>query len=89
MNSKSTGNLFVNDYKKQEKQPDYTGYLDITKDQIQELIALGKTGQEVKLKLGCWIYPSKRDPNESRFFLVSEAGQPEQTKPSSGWDDPF
>ena len=88
--SKSTGNLFVNDYKKQDKHPDYTGYLDITREQIQELIALGKAGEEVKLKLGMWIYPSKRDPNEQRFFMVAEAGKGKQQKKPSGWDDtPF
>jgi hypothetical protein len=88
--NKSTGNLFVNDYKEKDKQPDYTGYLDITRTQVEELVASGKKGEDVKLKLGLWIYPSKRDPeNEQRFFLVAESGQGKKKK-SSGWDDtPF
>lgn len=88
--NKSTGNLFVNDYKKQDKHPDYTGYLEITRTQIEELVKMGQAGEEVKLKLGLWIYPSKRDPDEQRFFLVAESGQTKQQKKASGWDDtPF
>ena len=93
--SKSTGNLFVNDFKKTEKQPDFTGSLEITKGQISKLIEKGKAGKDVKLKLGCWRYPSKRDPNEDRFFLVAECDDYEKdNKPSSNeWggkdDTPF
>jgi len=87
---KSTGNLFVNDYKKTDKQPDYTGFLEITREQIQELVNIGKAGGEVKLKLGCWEYPSKRDANQIRLFIVAEAGEREQQSQSTGWEDqPF
>ena len=89
--TKSTGNLFVNDYKDPgSKQPDYTGYLDITRQQIQELVAMGKAGEEVKLKLGGWEYPSKRDANQNRYFIVAEAGgqkEKEERKPKNEWDE--
>lgn len=89
MSDKSTGNIYHNDYKNQEKHPDYTGFIDITRDQIQALIADGKAGKEVKLKVGMWQYPSKQDPNQSRFFLVVEAGEHKKQEPqkSGGWDD--
>lgn len=86
--SKSTGNVFVNDYKKEKKHPDFTGYLDITSQQIKELVEMGRSGEEVKLKLGMWTYPSKRDPNENRFFIVAESGQGgAKKKAKGGWDD--
>lgn len=86
--NKSTGNVFVNDYKKADKHPDYTGYLEINSQQIKELVAMGRAGDEVKLKLGMWIYPSKRDPNEDRFFIVAESGQGQGSKKKkSEWDD--
>ena len=90
---KSTGNLFVNDYKKTAKQPDFTGYLEVTKEQIDKLIIQGKAGKDVKLKLGCWKYPSKRDPNEIRLFLVAECDDYEKKEPeqsTDGWENtPF
>ncbi len=89
---KSTGNLFVNDFKKTPKQPDFTGSLEITKEQINKLVEMGKAGKDVKLKLGCWKYPSKRNPNETRLFLVAEAGDFEKKPATDGWsneDQPF
>ena len=87
---KSTGNLYVNDYKKLPKQPDFTGSLEITKEQINKLIELGKAGEAVKLKLGMWKYPSKTDPNQDRFFLVAECGEFEKKPAANEWGDtPF
>ena len=99
MSAKSTVNLYHNDYKVQgSKMPDYTGFLELTREQIAELIADGKAGKEVKLKIACWEYPSKQDPNKSRFFLTSESGtyekkgQPEPPPappepPANDWND--
>lgn len=71
---KSTGALFVNDYKEDgDRKPDLTGNLDITKEQITELIEKGKAGKDVKLKLSCWIYPSKKNPEQDRFFIVADS----------------
>ena len=87
--NKSTGNLFVNDYKTAKNHPDFTGFLDITSTQIKELVEAGRAGEQVKLKLGMWRYPSKRDPNEDRFFLVAESGDKKgKKKTKSEWDDP-
>jgi hypothetical protein len=86
----SIGNLFVNDYKVQgSKMPDFTGFLEITRDQIQDLIADGKAGKDVKIKLAAWEYPSKKDPNQIRYFIVAETGEKQESKPKNEWaDDP-
>lgn len=87
---KTTGNLFVNDYRKTEKQPAYTGSLEVSREQIEALINKGKAGEDVKLKLSCWIYPSKRNPEEDRLFLVADASDFDKKKSSNGWNDtPF
>lgn len=83
--TKTTGNLFVNDYKKQDKQPDYTGYLDVTSEQFDAIAEVVNNGGEAKLKLGCWIYPSKRDANEIRMFLVAEPNTPRESEEKGGW----
>lgn len=82
---KTTGNLFVNDFKTAKKHPDYTGSLDISREQINALVQMGKEGKPVKLQLGCWEYPSKRNANEIRLFIVAEPSKGK--KKSSGWDD--
>ena len=96
MSEKSTGNLYFNDYKEPgTKKPDYTGWLELTRDQINALIAQGKAGKKVQLKLGCWEYPSKTNAQQSRFFIVAEPDNYEKKeKPeSNGWgntdDVPF
>lgn len=89
MSNKSTGNLFVNDYKKTDKHPDYTGYLELTKEQITDLIAVGKAGGEIKIQLGCWEYPSKRNANQNRYFIVAETGKEEAKKTDDWANDPF
>jgi hypothetical protein len=82
MTIKSTGNIYVNDYKKEPKQPDYTGFLEITKDQMLKLRDMGRDGEDVQLKIASWEKPSKQDsskcphcsrPNTPRFFMVAEA----------------
>ena len=85
--TKTTGNLFVNDYKKQDKHPDYTGYLDISSEQVDAIVAMAQAGQEPKLKLGCWIYPSKRNADEIRMFLVAEPNKPKENKEQGGWSN--
>jgi hypothetical protein len=73
---------------KNAKAPDYTGFIEITREQIEALIADGRAGKDVKLKVGMWQYPSKSDPNQHRFFLVVEAGSFKQDTPSTGgWGD--
>ena len=86
---KSTGNIFVNDYKKQANQPDFTGFLELTRDQIQKLIADGRAGKDVKLKLAAWEYPSKKDPDQIRYFITADAEDPKQgqDKPKNDWAD--
>jgi hypothetical protein len=86
MSNKSTGNLYVNEYKKAgEKKPDFTGFLDLTREQVIDLVNDGKAGKEVKLKLGCWKYPSKRNPQQVRLFLVAETGEPEKKQSNDSW----
>jgi hypothetical protein len=70
---KSTGNLFVNDFKEASNQPDWTGYLNVSREQITDLIEKGKRGEEVKFKLSSWTYPSKKDANQSRYFIVADS----------------
>ena len=86
MSSKTTGNLYINTFKEAgDKKPKYTGTLEITREQIQDMIADGKAGKEVKLKIGCWEYDSKKVEGQIYLFLVAEAGSKYEKKENSGW----
>lgn len=90
--NKSTGNLYVNQFKTQSKQPPYTGYLEVTKEQISDLIKDGKDGKDLKMKLALWVYDSKKVAGEKRLFLTTETGYepPNQIRKrsQSDWDEP-
>jgi hypothetical protein len=86
--SKSTGNIFFNDYKEAgDKKPKFTGSLEITREQIQELVADGKAGKDVKLKMSAWEYPSKKDPNQVYYFLIAESGEFDKKKKDNSWGE--
>ena len=73
---RSEGNLYVNEYhKKGDKKPPFTGYLEVTKEQIEQLINKGKRGEKTNIQLALWKYPSKRNPNEVRLFLSANVAE--------------
>lgn len=69
---KTEGGLYKNQYKKQQNQPDWTGNVKISSAQVKNLVAMGKAGAEVKLKLAAWNRKSKEDGSEY-FYLSAEA----------------
>ena len=87
MSLKTKGYLYVNNYRKEERHPEYAGYVTITGDQVAELVRRGKAGEEVKLQLACWVYPSKKDPEQDTFFLVADAE--DRRKKDAPSDVPF
>jgi hypothetical protein len=90
---KTTGNLYPNDYKTQKNHPDFTGTVEIDREQIENLIAQGKAGNTPKLRVAAWEYPSKQSPGKIRYFMSLEPprdSKPKEEKPSNEFDDvPF
>lgn len=69
---KTEGGLYANQYKKANNHPDWTGNVSISSDQIKNIIAMGKAGEEPKLKLAAWNRKSKED-GKAYFYISAEA----------------
>jgi hypothetical protein len=51
---KTEGGLWVNTEKSKANQPDRTGTLAVSREQLKGLIAMGKKGETVKIKIAAW-----------------------------------
>lgn len=78
---KSKGGLWLNAQKAGERHPDLRGHIHVSPEQIQMLIAMGQSGQEVKLQLAGWQRVSQA--NQAYIYVEGEAfmRQPDQQQP--------
>lgn len=84
----TNGALFKNDYKEKPNQPDFKGDLEISGEQVREIIAMSKAGLQPKLRLAAWARQPKGGGN-TYFYLSAQAvppqgqqgGQPAQQRP--------
>ena len=53
------GAIFTNDYKQNEKQPDWTGTVEIPKELLKDLVEKVKQGQTAELRVALWDRTSK------------------------------
>lgn len=51
---KTEGGLWVNTEKSKANHPDRTGTLAVSREQLKGLIAMGKKGETVKIKIAAW-----------------------------------
>jgi hypothetical protein len=68
---------------KQGKQPDMTGYIEVTGDQMRRLVEMSKAGQEVKLQLSAWNETAK-DTGRPFVSLSAQAYMKGNAPQSSG-----
>jgi len=85
---KSEGAMFINAQKADERHPDFRGNVEITKEQIEKLIEMGRAGMEVKLQIGAWKRLSKA--GKKYLYISAEAYMPdgEAPKKTGGWKKP-
>tara|TARA_B100001057_G_C22616169_1_gene858544 strand:+ start:83 stop:424 length:342 start_codon:yes stop_codon:yes gene_type:complete len=55
----SDGAIYQNNYKKTDKQPDWTGKLEIHKDTLKELVEKVRGGEQAELRVALWDRTSK------------------------------
>jgi len=79
---KSKGGLWLNANKVGEKHPDLRGHLMVTSEQIQILIRLGQSGQDVKLQVAGWQRVSQE--GVAYMYLEGEAYIREE-QPAQNW----
>ena len=55
----SDGAIYQNNFKKTDKQPDWTGKIEIHRDTLKELVEKVKTGEPAELRVDLWDRTSK------------------------------
>ena len=82
----SEGAIFLNDRKQTVKHPDWRGHLEITREQIEMLVKMGRAGQNVRLQVAAWDRES--NAGKEYMYLKAEAYMKEEQQDSGGWGEP-
>jgi hypothetical protein len=87
------GAIFTNDYKQNEKQPDWTGTLEIPKELLKDLVEKVKQGQTAELRVALWDRTSKngKDYKYARMDIpiVKKQEEPKTESNFTDEDIPF
>ena len=80
----SDGAIYTNDYKTNDKQPDWTGAVEISRDMLKELVNKLKAGQTaenggVELRVALWNRTSKKG-NEYKYARLDIPMKKEEPK---------
>ena len=83
----SDGAIYQNNFKKTDKQPDWTGKIEIHRDTLKELVEKVKTGEPAELRVALWDRTSKNG-NEYKYArldipMVQDKPAPKQEEPKS------
>ena len=83
------GAIFTNDYKTGEKQPDWTGTIEIPKELLKDLVEKVKQGQTAELRVALWDRTSKngKDYKYARMDIPMVKKQEEPKKESNFTDE--
>ncbi len=85
--AKSDGAVFPAN-KAHDKMPDFTGVLKVTKDQINQLVELGRAGHPLELRLAMWDRKSKESGNPYKY-VSAEPNKPREKKKDDAFNDPI
>ena len=87
------GAIFTNDYKQNEKQPDWTGTIEIPKELLKDLVEKVKQGQTAELRVALWDRTSKngKDYKYTRMDIpiVKKQEEPKTESNFTDEDIPF
>lgn len=78
--AKSEGGFWPNTYKKTDKQPDVTGNIEVSNDQLRKMVEQAKAGVAVKLQIAGWNRRSKSD-NKPYIYISAEVLEPKESAP--------
>ena len=76
--NQSDGAIYTNNYKDNEKQPDWTGKVVLDKNLLKALVEKVKSGQEAEMRVALWDRTSKNG-NDYKYARL-DIPQPQKKK---------
>ena len=64
----SDGAIYTNNYKQNDKQPDWTGKVELSRDMLKELVTIVKNGGTGELRVALWNRTSKNGNEYTHYF---------------------
>ena len=77
--NQSDGAIYTNNYKQNDKQPDWTGKVEISRDMLKELVSIVKEGGTGELRVALWNRTSKNG-NEYKYARLDIPQNKEEPK---------
>jgi len=89
--NQSDGAIYTNKYKTGDKQPDWTGAVEMSRDMLKELVTKLKTGDTaenggVEIRVALWNRTSKKG-NEYKYARLDIPQKKEEPKPVENVND--
>ena len=81
--NQSDGAIYTNNYKQNDKQPDWTGKVEISRDMLKELVSIVKEGGTGELRVALWNRTSKNG-NEYKYARLDIPQKKEEIKAKMG-----
>ena len=73
------GAIYTNNYKSGDKQPDWTGKVEMGRDMLKELVSIVKEGGTGELRVALWNRTSKNG-NEYKYCRLDIPQKKEEVK---------
>ena len=73
----SDGAIYTNNYKQNEKQPDWTGKVTIDRSLLKSLVEKAKIGQDAEMRIALWDRRSKNG-NDYKYARLDIPQKKEQ-----------
>ena len=77
----SDGAIYTNNYKQNEKQPDWTGKVVLDKKLLKALVEKVKVGEEAEMRVALWDRVSKNG-NEYKYARLDIPQQQRKAEPT-------
>ena len=77
----SDGAIYTNNYKQNDKQPDWTGKVTLDKNLLKALVEKVKGGEEAEMRVALWDRTSKNG-NEYKYALLDIPQPQRQAEPT-------
>ena len=77
----SDGAIYTNNYKQNDKQPDWTGKVTLDKNLLKALVEKVKGGEEAEMRVALWDRTSKNG-NEYKYARLDIPQQQKKAEPT-------